>query len=67
MKEQITYDIFNKVDIVSEERITYLRKSFPEAIMVSATRALQLSNIKEIIIDKHKEWAISLKNPLHMQ
>jgi len=35
--------------------------------MVSATRALQLSNIKDIIIDKHKEWAISLKNPLHMQ
>ena len=59
--------IFNKIDIVDEDRISYLQKSFPEAIMVSATRALQLSNIKDVIVEKHKEWSISLKNPSHMQ
>ena len=59
--------IFNKIDIVDQDRIAYLRKSFPKAMMVSATRALQLSNIKNIIIDRHEEWSTALKNPLHMQ
>ena len=59
--------IFNKLDKVDQDRIAYLKKSFPEAIMVSATRALQLSNIKDIITDSHEEWSTSLKNPLHTQ
>ena len=59
--------IFNKVDIVDQDRIAYLKKSFPDAIMVSATRALQLSNIKDIITEKHEEWSSSLKSPLHTQ
>jgi len=57
--------IFNKIDIVDQDRITYLKKSFPDAIMVSATRALQLSNILDIITEKHKEWTTSLKHPSH--
>ena len=40
---------------------------FPDAIMVSATRSLQLSNIKKLIKQNYEEWSISLKNPSHMQ
>ena len=58
-----TQYVFNKVDLVDGDRISYLKQSFPEAIMVSATRALQLSSIIDLISAKHKNWISALKNP----
>jgi len=58
-----TQYVFNKVDLVDGDRISYLKQSFPEAIMVSATRALQLSSIIDLISEKHKNWISALKNP----
>jgi GTP-binding protein HflX len=66
--EKIPYQyVFNKIDLVDEDRIKYLKNSFPESIMVSASRSLQLSDIKKVIKDHYENWSISLKNPLHRQ
>ncbi len=59
--------IFNKIDLIDDDKIKYLKNSFPDAIMVSATRSLQLSNIKKLIKQNYEEWSSSLKNPSRMQ
>ena len=55
--EKIPYQyVFNKIDLVDEGKIKYLKNSFPESIMVSAIRSLQLSDIKATIKKYYKEW-----------
>ena len=55
--EQIPYQyVFNKIDLVDEDKIKYLKNSFPESIMVSATRSLQLSDIKATIKEHYKKF-----------
>ena len=58
-----TQYIFNKVDLVDQDKISYLKQSFPEALMVSATRSLQISSIIDLISSKHENWISALKNP----
>ena len=55
--------VFNKVDLVNPEKISYLKQSFPDSLMVSATRSLQISDIKDTISEKYEEWVSALKNP----
>jgi len=50
---------------VDQDKISYLKQTFPDSIMVSATRSLQISDIKDIITKKYKEWISALKNPSH--
>ena len=59
--------IFNKIDLIDNDKIKYLKNSFPDAVMVSATRSLQLSNIKKLIKANYEGWSTSLKNPSHKQ
>jgi GTP-binding protein HflX len=64
--DQIDYQyVFNKIDLVDQDKISYLKQTFPDSIMVSATRSLQISDIKDIITKKYKEWISALKNPSH--
>ena len=57
--------VFNKIDLVDPDKISYLKQSFPDSLMVSATRSLQVSDIKDTIAEKYEEWVSALKNPLH--
>ena len=57
--------VFNKIDLVDHEKISYLKQSFPDSLMVSATRSLQISDIKDTIAEKYEEWVSALKNPSH--
>ena len=45
------------------EKISYLKQSFPDSLMVSAKRSLQISDIKDTIAEKYEEWVSALKNP----
>ena len=63
---QIDYQyVFNKIDLVDQDKISYLKQSFPDSIMVSAKRSLQVSNIKDAITEKYEDWISALKNPSH--
>lgn len=48
--------IFNKIDLVGQDKVIYLKKLIPEAILVSAERSLQLSKINESIKKKFECW-----------
>jgi GTP-binding protein HflX len=48
--------IFNKIDLVDQEKIFYLKNLIPEAILVSAERSLQISKINESIKNKFESW-----------
>ena len=48
---------------MSRGKISYLKQSFPDSLMVSATRSLQISDIKDTIAEKYEEWVSALKNP----
>jgi GTP-binding protein HflX len=66
LADQIDYQyVFNKIDLVDQDKISYLKQTFPDSIMVSATRSLQISDIKDTITKKYKEWISALKNPSH--
>ena len=56
--------VFNKIDLVNPEKISYLKQSFPDSLMVSAARSLQISDIKDTIAEQYEEWVSSLRNPL---
>ena len=55
--------VFNKIDLVDADKISYLKQSFPDSLMVSATRSLQVSDIKDAISEKYDKWINALKNP----
>ena len=66
--DQIDYQyVFNKIDLVDQDKISYLKQTFPDSIMVSATRSLQVSDIKDTITEKYEKWINALKSPSHMQ
>ena len=55
--------VFNKIDLVDADKISYLKQSFPDSLMVSATRSLQVSDIKDTISEKYDKWISALKSP----
>ena len=55
--------VFNKIDLVDADKISYLKQSFPNSLMVSATRSLQVSDIKDTISEKYDKWISALKSP----
>ena len=58
-------DIIVQLGMLPDDKISYLKQSFPDSLMVSATRSLQVSDIKDTIAEKYEEWVSALKNPLH--